>query len=55
MNSSRFMQLLKHAPSQTNSLMYAGLKERKKEKKERRKKKGKKKKRQFIKSFFNGK
>jgi len=50
MNSSRFIQLLKHAPSQTNSIMYAILREREKEKKEGRKTKGEKKKRQFIKS-----
>lgn len=43
MNSSRFMQLLKRAPSQTNSLMYAGLKERKKERRKEERKRVKKK------------
>lgn len=34
MNASRFIQLLKQAPSQTNSITYAILRERKKEKEE---------------------
>lgn len=44
MNSFRFIELLKHAPSQTNPIMCACLKGRKKAKKGGRKKKGEKKK-----------